>query len=76
MLTDKSPSEPKTLVERQVKKIQPRPAPGGAQAQDAAAVPPSNDTMAAILNSLDEGGEGQPEADLPEEFDYESDGDE
>lgn len=75
MLTDKTPSEPKTLVERQVKKIQPRATANGAPVQGTAPAP-SGDTAAAILNSLDEGREGEPDAEVPEEFDYQSDGDE
>lgn len=104
LLADAHPSEPKSLIERQVKKPAPAPArntaagvPSGSAAAAAAAamgglgaagIAPQTpagqttgasarrggDDAAAVLNAVDEDEEGVPEAELPREFGYESDG--
>ena len=82
MLNDTQPDEPKSLIERQVKK----PAPPqsrqqqqgeAAPAQAAAPSTPAQNTAAdaaAILNAVDEDEEGVEEAQCPGEFTYESEG--
>lgn len=89
LMTDTTPSEPKSLIERQVpKKAAPVPATNTAStpAQQTSGSfrmpsPPgdlmdanNNDDVAAILNAVDEDEEGGVEADVPGEFEYESDG--
>lgn len=82
-MTDKEPSEPKSLVELTVKKPQTRAAPGGvdAPASGAQAQPQTPEQSsgghadaAAVLTAVDEDEEGVEEAEMPEEFEYHSDG--
>lgn len=82
-MIDNEPSEPKSLVELKVKKPQTRAAPGGAAGQGPAAeqrpqTPEQPSTghadAAAVLTAVDEDEEGVEEAEMPEEFDYHSDG--
>ncbi|KZM19785.1 enzyme regulator [Ascochyta rabiei] len=73
LLTDTKPSEPKTLLELKVKKAAPAPAPGasgssGEQAAEGAAEAESSGPT--TDNLVDEGDE---EASLPGDFEYESD---
>lgn len=83
LLEDTQPSEPKHLIERQIKKAAPR-AQAGQQGQSATAQTPigqreqqaevAGGDAAAVLNAVDEDEEGAPEAECPGEFDYESNG--
>ncbi|KAF2254996.1 26S proteasome regulatory complex, non-ATPase subcomplex, Rpn2/Psmd1 subunit [Trematosphaeria pertusa] len=73
LLTDTKPSEPKTLLELKVKKAAPAPAPGAAGPsgdQAPAGVQTASDSAPVSDNLVDEGSE---EADMPGEFDYNSD---
>ena len=79
VLHDTRPSEPKSLVERQVRK--PAPAqqsqPQGPQTprgQTEQPSEPAGGDAAAVLNAVDEDEEGVVEADCPSEFEYESNG--
>jgi len=73
LLTDTRPSEPKSLLELKVKKAAPAPAPGatgssGDQAPEGvSAVSGGQDVNDNMVD------EGEDEASLPGEFDYESD---
>ncbi|OAL56887.1 26S proteasome regulatory complex, non-ATPase subcomplex, Rpn2/Psmd1 subunit [Pyrenochaeta sp. DS3sAY3a] len=72
LLTDTTPSEPKTLLELKVKKAAPAPAPGAAGSDDQAPEGVSVTTAAApVSDNLVE--EGDDEASVPDEFEYESD---
>jgi 26S proteasome regulatory subunit N2 len=73
LLTDTSPSEPKTLLELKVKKAAPAPAPGasgssGYQAPEGVSV--TSAAAPAAANMVDE---GDADANTPAEFVYESD---
>lgn len=73
LLTDTTPSEPKSLLELKVKKAVPAPAPGAAgssgdQAPEGVSVSTAGGPISD--NMVDEGEE---EASLPGTFDYESD---
>ncbi|KAH7406062.1 armadillo-type protein [Phaeosphaeria sp. MPI-PUGE-AT-0046c] len=72
LLTDTRPSEPKSLLELKVRKAAPAPAPGATGSLDQAPEGVSVTTAAAPANDslVDEGDE---EASLPGEFEYESD---
>lgn len=71
LLTDTRPSEPKTLLELKVKKAVAAPAPGAAGSSGAhAAEGRSATTAGAISDNMVE--EGEDEASLPGEFEYES----
>lgn len=75
LLTDTQPSEPKTLLELKVKKAAPAPAPGatGSSSEQAA------QSMLSAMEEDDEEvndnlvEEGDEEASVPGEFEYESD---
>jgi 26S proteasome regulatory subunit N2 len=74
LLTDTKPSEPKTLLELKVKKAAPAPAPGatGSSGEHAAqGVPTAMDEDDEVNDNLVE--EGDEEASVPGEFEYESD---
>lgn len=84
-MSDKEPSEAKSLVELKVKKPQTRAAPGGVpgppESSQAAPETPQQQQpsaghadAAAVLTAVDEDEEGVEEAQLPEDFDYHSDG--
>lgn len=72
LLTDTKPSEPKELLELKVKKAAPAPAPGasGSDEQAPAGVEEMETSEATTDNLVDEGDE---EASLPADFEYESD---
>jgi len=72
LLTDTKPSEPKSLLELKVKKAAPAPAPGATGSGDQAPEGVSVATASAPANDslVDEGDD---EASVPREFDYESD---
>jgi 26S proteasome regulatory subunit N2 len=72
LLHDTTPSEPKTLLELKVKKAAPAPAPGatGSSADQAPEGVSVTTAAAANDNLVDEGDD---EASVPGEFDYESD---
>jgi len=71
LLTDTRPSEPKTLLELKVKKAVPAPAPGAAGSSGAHAAEGRSATTAGVIsdNMVEE---GEDEASLPGEFEYES----
>lgn len=71
LLTDTKPSEPKTLLELKVKKAAPAPAPGAAGSSGENAREGGSATTAGIIsdNMVEE---GEDEASLPGEFEYES----
>lgn len=76
-MLDKEPSEAKSLVELQV----PRPQTRAAESQNQVPPPPPQEQpsagyadAAAVLTAVDEDEEGGEEAEMPEEFDYVSDG--
>jgi 26S proteasome regulatory subunit N2 len=79
LVTDTTPSEPKTLIEFKARKpIKHVVAPGeAAQAGDAGASAVGGGAAAAagVLNAVDEDSEGGEEAPLPTEFEYDTDGD-
>jgi 26S proteasome regulatory subunit N2 len=72
LLHDTRPSEPKSLLELKVKKATPAPAPGatGSSADQGPEGASATTAAAANDNLVDEGEE---EASVPGEFDYESD---
>lgn len=73
LLTDTRPSEPKELLELKVKKAAPAPAPGAAGSsgdQAPEGVAEAGSPEATTDNLVEEGDE---EASLPGEFEYESD---
>lgn len=80
LLADTQPDQPKSLIERKVKKPTPRAAPTGAAPSTPA--PRERPTeaersaadAASILNAVDEDIDGGEEAELPREFEYHSDG--
>ena len=78
LVIDTQASEPKSLVERKVKKPATRPAPSSAvptthtNDTEEAQMGHAND-IAAVLTAIDEDEEGAEEAQLPDEFDYFSD---
>ena len=81
LLKDNNPSEAKSLIERQVKKTTPRTASDNTatRASTTDNEPQNQQTAvttdaAAILTAVDEDEEGVEEAQMPEEFDYHSDG--
>ena len=72
LLTDTKPSEPKTLLELKVKKAAPAPTPGAAGSSgDQAPEGVSVTTAAAVSDNMVD--EGDDEASIPGEFEYESD---
>jgi 26S proteasome regulatory subunit N2 len=72
LLHDTTPSEPKTLLELKVKKASPAPAPGATGSSvDQGPEGVSVTTAAAANDNLVD--EGEDEASVPGEFDYESD---
>ena len=73
LLTDTKPSEPKTLLELKVKKAAPAPTPGasGSSGEQAPEGVTEADTSGSITDNLVE--EGDEEASLPGDFEYESD---
>ncbi|CAO2657655.1 Nn.00g037810.m01.CDS01 [Neocucurbitaria sp. VM-36] len=72
LLTDTKPSEPKTLLELKVKKAVPVPTPGGPDVMvDQAPEGVSVSTGAAVNDNMVD--EGEDEASMPGEFEYESD---
>lgn len=73
LLTDTTPSEPKTLLELKVKKAAPAPAPGAAGSSDDQAPEGVSVTTAAAPVSDNLVEEGDDEASVPDEFEYESD---
>ena len=82
LMNDTTPSEPKKLLEmkRKVPTAQPAPAPkqpsgdtATPTATPAAATAAGAAEAAGVLTAVDEGGEGEEDADLPREFDYYSD---
>lgn len=80
LLLDNEPTEPKSLLERQVKKAPARAVPDSASANTSSATNTEReehvpDGAAAILTAVDEDEEGGEEAQLPEPFDYWSDQD-
>ena len=86
LLNDTKPSESKTLLEMKKAKKPAQPAALGStsQGQVDAAVAQGETTRgstgaaeaAGVLTALDEGGEGEEDAEVPHEFDYHSDDDE
>ncbi len=88
-MTDKTPSESKTLVNLKTKKPPPQAAPpvtphdhgpaaNTSQHQDDTAQESTNESggaaeAAGVLTAVDEDVEGGEEAELPHEFDYHSD---
>ncbi|KAF2110127.1 armadillo-type protein [Lophiotrema nucula] len=74
LVTDTTPSEPKTLLELKVKKVAPAPAPGSAGPSGDQA--PEGVQAAPSAGPIDEAfiDEGEDEADVPNEFDYLSEG--
>ena len=85
LLVDSQPFEPKSLVERKVKTATTRPAPGPTvSTTPGSPTTPGNDgeetpsgqvnDAAAVLTAVDEDEEGAEEAQLPEEFEYHSEG--
>ncbi|KAI9894905.1 MAG: proteasome regulatory particle base subunit [Vezdaea aestivalis] len=79
LLTDKNPSEPKSLLELKVKQVSTAPAaaPESVEDQINEAYRQSNATQAVgaaaaagVLTAVDEDEEGMPDAELPESFDY------
>ena len=84
LMNDTRPDEPKKLMEMK-RKAPPQPAPapatqseGDAGSALAAAVAAATGAGAAeaagVLTAVDEGGEGEEDAELPRDFDYETDG--
>jgi 26S proteasome regulatory subunit N2 len=76
LLTDTQPSEPKTLLELKVKKAAPAPAPGATgssseQAAQGVSTAMEEDDDDEVNDNLVE--EGDEEASVPGEFEYESD---
>ncbi|KAL6712466.1 proteasome regulatory particle base subunit [Coniothyrium glycines] len=73
LLIDSKPSEPKTLLELKVKKAAPAPAPGaaGSSGEPAIGDVPRTPGSAPFTDNMVE--EGDDEASLPDEFEYESD---
>ncbi|KAF2856791.1 26S proteasome regulatory complex, non-ATPase subcomplex, Rpn2/Psmd1 subunit [Plenodomus tracheiphilus IPT5] len=71
LLTDTKPLEPKTLLELKVKKAAPAPAPGAEGSSSENAREGASGTTAGVIsdNMVEE---GEDEASLPGEFDYES----
>ena len=80
MLTDTKPDEAKSLVERKIRKPAPRTAPAGPAPSTPAPTERATEAdrgaadVASILNAVDEDVEGGEEAELPQEFEYYSDG--
>lgn len=72
LLTDTKPSEPKTLLELKVKKAAPAPAPGasGSGEQVPEGVTYADESGPSADNLVEEGDD---EASLPGDFEYESD---
>ncbi len=73
LLTDTKPSEPKELLELKVKKAAPAPAPGAAGSSDEQApegVAEAESPESTTDNMVEEGDD---EASLPGDFEYESD---
>ena len=83
LLTDTTPSEPKSLVEMRAKKTSTAAAPAAGAAQDGAEVVGSSIETgiggaaagAGVLTAVDEDDDGE-EADVPHEFDYQTDDEE
>ncbi|KAH7402417.1 armadillo-type protein [Pyrenochaeta sp. MPI-SDFR-AT-0127] len=73
LLTDTTPSEPKTLLELKVKKAAPAPAPGATGSSSEHAPEGVSVTTAAAPVSDNMVDEGDEEASTPGEFEYESD---
>lgn len=73
LLTDTRPSEPKTLLELKVKKAAPAPAPGAAGSSGDHAPEGVSVTTAAAPISDNMVDEGEDEASVPGDFEYESD---
>lgn len=84
LLNDTTPSEPKTLLEmkKAKKPAQPAAAPGASQDHADATIDQSADAReatsgaaeaAGVLTALDEGAEGEEDAELPREFEYHTD---
>lgn len=73
LLTDTKPSEPKTLLELKVKKAAPAPAPGasGSSGEQAPEGVAEGEESGPTTDNLVE--EGDEEASLPGDFEYESD---
>lgn len=80
LLMDMKPDEPKSLIERKVKKATPRtastdPMPSTpAPRQAATEADRGAADIAGVLNAIDEDAEGGEEAAVPTEFDYQTDG--
>lgn len=88
LLTDTTPTEPKTLVELKARKtVKPAAAPetlqdrvnaafNQARSADEAAREETGGAAEAVgvLTAIDEGGEGEEDAEVPKEFEYHSDG--
>lgn len=72
LLTDTKPSEPKSLLELKVKKAAPAPAPGATGSSAGQAAEGVSDSGASPVsdNLVDEGDD---EASVPGDFEYESD---
>ena len=85
LLNDTTPSEPKSLLEmkRAKKPAQAAAAPQSVQEQGAAAIAQGEaareatgaEEAAGVLTAIDEGGEGEEDAEVPREFEYHSDED-
>lgn len=79
LVIDKEPSEPKSLIERQIKEAAPRPAPDAAAPQTPVANTDRDEPQrgagdaAAVLMAVDEDDEAGEEAQIPEAFDYYTD---
>ena len=78
LLHDTKPSEPKTLMEMKRKQpVKPATAPSTTQ-EPGEAAPSASGAGAAeaagVLTAFDEGGEGEDDAEMPREFEYQSDG--
>lgn len=74
LLTDTKPSEPKTLLELKVKKAAPAPAPGAAGSSgDQAGAEGAMDVEEPESTTDNLVEEGDEEASLPGDFEYESD---
>jgi 26S proteasome regulatory subunit N2 len=77
LVTDTRPQDPKTLLELKVKKAAPVPAPGatgqssGTTQDTAAPVTPARASASSSTHIVEE---GESEADVPGEFEYQTDG--
>ena len=83
LLSDTTPSEPKSLLEMKKAKRSPQAAATPQTAQDQGAAPLAQSEVpreaagaaeaAGVLTAIDEGGEGEEDAEVPREFEYHSD---